>query len=77
MAISDGFGYAEPTIGYVSPADGTGQIAQGVFTSVVGGVTILYNNQTTIDKAAAGNGAVTENNTQLAYPYIKCIMQFH
>lgn len=68
MAISDGFGYAEPTIQYSSPADGTGQIAQGVFTSVVGGVTILYNAQTTIDRAAAGVGAVTENNTQLAYP---------
>ena len=68
MAISDGFGYAEPTIQYTSPADGTGQIAQGVFTSVVGGVTILYNAQTTIDKAAAGVGAIGENNTQLAYP---------
>ena len=68
MAISDGFGYAEPTINYNSPADGSPQIAQGVFTSVVGGVTILYNAQTVIDKAAAGVGAIGENNTQLAYP---------
>ena len=68
MAISDGFGYAEPTINYNSPADGSPQIAQGVFTSVVGGVTIQYNAQTTIDKAAAGVGAIGPNNTQLAYP---------
>ena len=68
MAISDGFGYAEPTINYNSPADGSPQIAQGVFTSVVGGVTIQYNAQTVIDKAAAGVGAIGPNNTQLAYP---------
>ena len=68
MAISDGFGYAEPTINYNSPADGSPQIAQGVFASVVGGVTIQYNAQTVIDKAAAGVGAIGENNTQLAYP---------
>ena len=68
MAISDGFGYAEPTINYNSPADGSPQIAQGVFSSVVGGVQIVYNSQTTIDRAAAGVGAIGENNTQLAYP---------
>jgi len=68
MAISDGFGFAEPTIQYTSPADGTGQIAQGVFSSVVGGVQILYNSQTTIDRAAAGVGAIGPENTQLAYP---------
>ena len=67
MAVSDGFNFPNTVVNYTSPADGTGQITQGVFFHVVGGYNITNVVGTAI-KGAIPVGAIGPETSQLAYP---------
>jgi|TARA_B100001778_G_scaffold115920_2_gene95119 hypothetical protein len=66
MAISDGWNLQPSVTTYASPADGTTQIAQSVFCSIVGGYTTQLTAGTVIKGAIPVGGSA--ETSQLTYP---------